>query len=68
MNKLKSYAQAFRAAHTWINVLREMNRQVYQLPVSQRGPGIEQIRKAEGMLGNVVLRIAGVYPIEDDFV
>lgn len=65
--KVRRYYRAFKAARTWVSFTKHLVKLFEETPIEERGPIVEELRKVEGMLGNVVLHILGVYSLDDDW-
>jgi hypothetical protein len=64
LGKLRNFRTGVRAARTWIQVRKRLHEDAQRVPVGERAPYVREIRKFESMLGNVILHLVGVYPLE----
>lgn len=62
--KVRRYYRLVKAARMWISLIRQAHEACDKTPIEDRGPIIEQLRGFEGMLGNVVATLVGVYSLD----
>ena len=52
---------ALKAVIVWCRIIKSLHKRIQSVPVNEREPWIEQLRTFEGLLGNAVLHLIGVY-------